>query len=39
MKPADHDLKRYASRTDIVVAVITATVLVITTAWLVLLLF
>lgn len=39
VKPADHDLKRFATRTDLIVGVITAIVLVVTTVWLVLLLF
>lgn len=39
MEPADSQIRKHISRTDIVVAGITAVVLLITTAWLVILLF
>ncbi len=39
MRPADDDLMKLATRTDIVAGVITAAVVLITTAWLVMLLF
>lgn len=39
MKPADSQLRKFATRTDVIASVITAVILVITTAWLVILLF
>lgn len=39
VEPADSQIRKHISRTDIVVAGITAVVLLITTAWLVILLF
>lgn len=39
MEPADHDLRKFATRTDLIVGIITAIVLILTTIWLVLLLF
>ncbi len=39
MKPADSEIRKFATRTDLIVGVITALVLIVTTAWLVILLF
>lgn len=39
MEPADSQLRKMASRTDVIVTIITALVIVITTALLVMLLF
>lgn len=39
MKPADSEIRKFATRTDLVVGAITALVLIVTTAWLVILLF
>lgn len=39
MQPADHDLKKFVTRIDVIVGIVTAVILVVTTAWLVLLLF
>lgn len=39
MQPVDHDLKNVVTRTDVIVGIITAVILIVTTAWLILLLF
>lgn len=39
VKPADSEIRKFASRTDVIVGVITALILIATTAWLVILLF
>lgn len=39
MKPAESPLRKTATRTDVIAGTITAVILVITTAWLVILLF
>lgn len=39
MKPADSQLRKFASRKDMIAATITAVILIIVTAWLVILLF
>ena len=39
MKPADSEIRKFASRTDLIVGVITALIVIAITAWLVILLF
>ena len=39
MKPADSEIRKFATRTDLIVGAITALIVIIVTAWLVILLF
>lgn len=39
MKPADSEIRKFATRTDLIVGAITALIMIIVTAWLVILLF
>jgi hypothetical protein len=39
VKPADSEIRKFASRTDLIVGVITALIVIAITAWLVILLF
>lgn len=39
VKPADSEIRKFATRTDLIVGVITALILIVVTSWLVILLF